>query len=131
MPGWVAEPGACFLRPSGPGSHLHLFVVVHGPQALEGYGPIGQVLLVSVTTLRPNIPSDPACELRQGDHPFLQHESFAFYRGACLETSDHVEAMVNQGIWPERAACSPAVLARLRGGLLTSELVPRRLKRLF
>lgn len=121
--------GDCFLIPSG-GKH-HLFTIVLGPEPLEGYGPNDQVVLVSVTTIKPDAPHDTACVLQAGDHPFITHDSYVLYRKPEIRTVQEVDKMIETMGWQPREACTPAVHARIVAGLRTSRLLPRYVKILF
>lgn len=63
---WVCEPGACLLVPSGPEEFRHLFAVAVGPQQFDGYGAKPHVIMVSVTSVKPEFPFDSACVIRAG-----------------------------------------------------------------
>ena len=93
MSAWSCAPGNTLLVPSGP-SGLHLFIITLGPIVLPGYGPKPQAVMVSATTIRDGIPHDSACELRAGEHPFIQHPSYIAYRYIRLDQTEHVESLV-------------------------------------
>lgn len=84
--------------------------------------------MVGVTTLRPGLPYDPACVLKAGDHPFVQHDSFLAYRYLRVDSLGHAQAMVNSGIWKWQAPCSETLLRAALHGLSQSRLVPRAMK---
>lgn len=130
MAAWTASPGSSLLVPSGP-SGLHLFVLVLGPVVLPSYGPTPQLVMVSATTLRADIPHDPACVLNPGDHPFIQHPSYISYRHIRVDGSPHVQQMVQQEVWLPHTPCSPELLSKIVSGVCTSRLTPREFKRLF
>ena len=67
--------------PSGP-TGSHLFVVICEPCVVDCYGVRPHIILVGITTVYPTIPYDNACLLRVGDHPFIEHDSYIYYRYA-------------------------------------------------
>lgn len=128
---WNCEQGACLLVPSGPAEHKHLFVIAVGPTNLDGYGGNPQVIMVSVTTIRPDFPHDSACVIRAGEHPFVTHDSYVYYRDPRIESVEHVQAMVDQAVWQSKDPCSADLLRRIKAGLLSSARVPRYVKKLL
>jgi hypothetical protein len=130
MSGWRPLPGHTLLVPSGSVG-LHLFILILGPVVLPSYGGQAQLAMVSMTTLRPGIPHDPACVLQPGDHPFIRHPSYVAYRHLRLDQSLHVETMIDRAVWTLSDACTPELLARITAGVCTSKLTAREFKRLF
>lgn len=128
---WQCVQGACLLVPSGPEDYKHLFAIAVGPEQLDGHGARPHVIMVSVTTVKPEYPHDPACVIRAGEHPFIVHDSYVYYRDPRVESVDHVEKMVLTSVWQERDPCSAELLQRIRAGLLSSTRVPRHIKKLL
>lgn len=118
------------LVPSGAIGN-HLFVIVLGPKVLPGYGPHPQVLLLSVTSIKPGIPIDPACLLDVGDHDFIKHPSYVYYRKPRIELASSVEQYVVGGQWPRRNPLSAGILDRVLVGIDTSGAAPGWLRALF
>ncbi len=117
--------------PSGPEEYKHLFAIAVGPKALDGYGTQPHVIMVSVTTVKPQFPHDPACVIRAGEHPFVTHDSYVYYRDPRVESVAHVQNMVDNAVWQAREPCSPELLQKIRAGLLASTRVPRYIKQLI
>lgn len=128
---WACEQGACLLVPSGPAEFKHLFVLALGPKQLDGHGGQPNVVMVSVTSIKPDFPYDPACVIRAGEHPFITHDSYVYYRDPRVESVAHVQAMVDKAVWQGKESCSPELLERIRVGLLASTRVPRHIKKLL
>lgn len=123
--GWCCGLGACLLIPSGPGDKSHLFTIVLGPKQLDGYGASDQVVMVSVTTVKPDFPFDPACVIQAGEHPFIDRESYVYYREPRVESVAHVNKMVETLGWQPRGACSPELFEKIMKGLRESKRLPR------
>ncbi len=87
--------------------------------------------MVSATTLRDGVPHDPACVLEAGDHPFIQHRSYLAYRHMRIDSSAHVETMVNRAVWKPHDPCAGELLHRILVGVCQSRLTPREYKNLF
>lgn len=128
---WDCAQGSCLLVPSGPGEFKHLFAIAVGPQPIEGYGTQPHVIMVSVTSIKPDYPYDPACVIKAGEHPFVTHDSYVYYRDPRIESVAHVQAMVDQAVWQSKEPCSPELLERIRTGLMSSTRVPRYIKKLL
>lgn len=128
---WNCEQGACLLVPSGPGEYKHLFAIAVGPSALDGYGAQPHVIMVSVTSVKADYPHDPACVIKAGEHPFITHDSYVYYRDPRIEPVTHVQTMVDKAVWQAHEPCSPELLERIRQGLMASTRVPRYIKKLL
>lgn len=128
---WQCQQGACLLVPSGPAEYKHLFAIAVGPQQLDGYGEQSQVIMVSVTSIKPDYPYDAACVIRAGEHPFVTHDSYVYYRDPRIEPVAHVENLVETAVWQVKDSCSEELLNRIRAGLLASTRVPRYIKKLL
>lgn len=118
------------LVPSGPAG-MHLFMLIVGPVVVQNYGQHEQMLMVSATTLRPELPHDNACVLNAGDHPFIQHPSYVTYRHARLDARAHIVEMVRSGVWVPHEPCSDDLAARVLYGMRVSRLAPREFKSLL
>lgn len=126
---WQAAPGCTLLVPSGPGKHLH--VVVLGPVVVQGYGTAPQVAMVSVTSKRPGIHCDAACEIAPGEHEFVQRESYVAYRYLRIDAEAHAAKLIGDGIWTAHAPCSAALFERIRAGVCASQFTRGEFRQLF
>ena len=72
--------GATLLLDTFGGLHLH--IILNDPIALQNYGNKPQVIIVSVTTIKPEKQADTTVVLNAGDHPFIQHPSYIAYNFA-------------------------------------------------
>lgn len=127
---WVCATSNTLLVPSGP-TGSHLFFIILGPMLFDDCGRVPQVLMVSATTIRDDIPYDSACALDKGDHPFIQHASYIAYRQIRMDSVAHVERMVHSAAWTPREPCEQRLLKRIIAGALTSKLISRGFKQLF
>ena len=126
---WQPAPGETLFRPSGPNDHL--FVVILGPAVLANYGSGQQLVMVSLTSIKPGLPSDPACEVSPGEHPFIRQPTYVAYRYACIESVDHTMKMLQAGVWRLGGVVQPALLQRIVQGACASRMIPRLFKGLF
>lgn len=120
----MANIGDSYFIPSGPKDHLHIIVWGLGLVPFRGAGD--QFILASVASLVPQ--HDPACIVKQGDHPFIQHDSYVFYRAIKAASDAHIQAMVQNKYWVPAQSASPQLIAKIRAGFCTSLTVERRYK---
>lgn len=121
---WDCELGSCLLIPSGPAGE-HLFTVALGPKKLPGYGSEEQVVIVSFTSIRPGLPHDEACEVTNGDHPFIVRESCIHYREPRIYPAKVVQDKVESGEWRSHEPCSEELMRKVLDGFRKSKRLPR------
>lgn len=116
---------ATLLIPSGPSGDVdrrHLFILLTDPYPDETGK--SAVLLVSISTVRPNVPHDPTCILYSGDHDFVKRDSYVVYQRTRLEGADKLLRGVKSGELVAHAPMDGAVFARVCKGLEESRLTP-------
>lgn len=130
---WQCRQGECLLIPSGPGNYQHLFTILVNPCILPNRGSKSQVLSVGVSSIpiRANIPYDNACIIKPGEHPFIQHDSYVRYRDARIDTVEHIENRVHEGVFSVKPPCSAELLKRIITGASTSRYASREVKLLI
>ena len=120
---------ATLLVPSGPAHNpdqKHLFILLTDPVQVLDY--IGKhSLLVGVTSVHPNMPHDPACELYAGDHPFVRHKSCINYAHARIEASQKLIDGVKRGVFESKGTLAEDLFARVCHGLSQSRFTPPRI----
>ncbi len=119
------------LIPSGPGTKMHLFAILLDPIKVDGYGSQPQVLLASVMSIKPGIILDDSCLLGPGDHPFIEHDSFVDYRYTRLETAQHIEGRIDDGVYVLKEPCSPELIRRIIQGAMKSRRISREFKKIL
>lgn len=122
-------PGACLMIPSGPNEHL--FVVALGPVVVNCYGREPQVVMVGLSSIKPGLRYDKACEIRAGSHPFVIRDSFVYYREPQIASSLSVENNVNSNVWRPKPPCSNDMLQRILAGFHLSGRLPRYVKEML
>jgi hypothetical protein len=116
---------ATLLIPSGPSRDVnrrHLFILLTDPYPDETFK--SSVLLVSVSTVRPNVPYDSTCILYPGDHDFVKRSSYVVYQKTRLEEADKLLRGVKNGGLVAHVPIDGAVFARVCKGLEESRLTP-------
>lgn len=120
------------MVPSGPQSgQKHLFALMIDPVVLDGYGSKPCVVLACVTSVKDGVPSEDACLLTQGDHPFIEHDSYVDYRFTRIEQADHLEKRLLDGAFTAKEPCSPELIKRIVQGALKSRRISREHKKIL
>jgi len=123
---------ATILVPSGPvhdKDRKHLFVILANHPTSDTHE--SSVLLVSVSSIKPEIPYDNACILNPGDHPFIKHNSFVVYARARIENTNAILRGVNDGKLIPQEPMSQPVFDRICAGLTVSIHTPRNIRDFF
>lgn len=132
MAQWSCKKGNTLLVPSGPqDGQKHLFALMLDPVVLDGYGQKPCVLLACVTSVKDGVPSEDACMLKQGDHPFIDHDSYVDYRFTRIEQVDHLQKRLQDGAFTEKDPCSPELIKRIVQGALKSRRISREHKQIL
>jgi 5'(3')-deoxyribonucleotidase len=117
---------ATLLMPSGPDHDVerkHLFILMTDPvENLET--KTKEVLVVSLSTIKPNSPYDDTCIIRPYEHPFIKHDSFVFYRNSAIKDCDKLINGVKQGIFKAKGIIDMPVFSRICSGIETSRFIP-------
>lgn len=109
---------ATALIASGPADdpdQKHLHILLTNP-----HGDNGEVLLVSVSSIREGRYHDPSCILQDCDHQFLRHPSFVHYGHLKITTAERLLNLAHKGIIEPYGALDVEVFARVIEGLRNS-----------
>jgi hypothetical protein len=101
--------------PSGPGELKHLFVVCSG-----SCGPPDMRVIVSISSVRPGKFHDQTCPVVAGEHDFVVHESFVFYRHTELKSATDLRRFLETGYYTPKQALSAELLDRVLRGFRQS-----------
>lgn len=124
--------GNTLLVPSGPQvGHKHLFALMIDPIVIDGYGQKPYVLIACVTSVKDGMPGEDVCLISQGEHPFIEHDSYIDYRFTRLEQADHLHMRLQEGVFIEKDPCSSELIKRIIQGALKSRRINREYKRLL
>ncbi len=114
--------GDTFLAGETEDDEPHLWVVITPPKDDE-------VITVSVTTQRRH--SETLVKLKDGDHPFIRHDSVVAYAYSRIRTVEDIEAAITAGTAKRREPMSKEIVDRIRAGLLDSDFTPNGVRRYF
>lgn len=126
MNGWVPLKRGTLLADYGRDDGIqHLFIVMNDPYE-EETGQGNKTLLVNVTSIpaNPTVFFDDTCILNVGDHPFLQHRSYVYYKNARIEATQDVIDKVAAGHCVICEEMNGDVFRQVANGISDSEMTP-------
>jgi hypothetical protein len=89
------------------GESEHLWVILTDPTAYPEC-----IIIVNLSSCDNNRRHDPACVLKPGEHWFIRHNTFVYYRGAiALTLRQLIDANISL-----KTAVTPSILERIRDG---------------
>ena len=113
--------GTAILLSGYPVGASHLWLVLTDPDPESE-----QVVAVMVVTARPH--TDKTVVLSAGEHPFITHDSSVDYGGARRFQTARLKSALRGGRCKLAENMSPAMLAKVRAGLLNSSRTPHHMK---
>ena len=121
----IAQKGT-LLIPSGQTSHLH--IICSNPVL---YPPVGHncFLCVNISSVPNGVEYDTACVLNNGDHPFIDHESYVYYDRAQIFGVDTVLARLKERELQKHATCGDEMFNRVMEGFQTTKFITPKIKR--
>lgn len=116
------------LIPTGPVNHLHF--ICCDPVY---YSRLGRecVLAVNISTVNDGTEYDQTCILDSGDHPYIHHPSYVYYRKADVFGSENISRNVAEGNFSIHSPCSDTTFNRVMQGFESSEEVRYKIKRFY
>ena len=112
--------GATLLIPSGP--DYHLFIVATQPCSEQC------VALVNVTSIVPGRPYDQTCVFQGGEHEFIRHPSWVYYRRARILSVAALRLGIRDNIFIPKASVNGAVFENVCDGFGLSPFVTPRVR---
>ena len=116
------------LIPTGPVEHLHFICCdrVFYPNLNKEC-----VLLVNTSSIDQDIEYDQTCVLNIGDHPFVTHPSYIYYRKADIFGADSINRNIAEGNFAIHQSCSDEVFEKILYGFETSDEVRIKIKKFY
>jgi hypothetical protein len=99
----------------------HLCIVITPPAH-----PSAEVLVVNLTTRTP--PCDESCIIREGEHPWIKHDTVVFYSYAFWKRNDELDAGLSSGLLEKWPPVSSELLQRIHQGALATHALKKRMK---
>lgn len=101
-------------------------MVALGPAKFEGHTREDHVIMVSFSSIKPDLYHDNACEVEPGEHSFINRKSYVYYREPRIYRVSEVQQRVRQGVWKvHQQLCCQSLLDRITSGFRESKMLPR------
>ncbi|MFQ2178093.1 hypothetical protein [Aeromonas veronii] len=111
------------LIPSGGTDHL--FFICNDPIFYPNLAK-ECFLAVNISTIKQGIEHDTTCQLNVGDHPFVRHPSFVFYKKAEIWGAVTVSQEIAMGNIRPHVPCEDPVFTRVLEGFgISPHVLPR------
>lgn len=103
----------------------HLWIIISDPSFDSN-----RVVIVNPTTWKDKAMqlNDKSCIIEGGDHPYINHKSFVFYKKAILTSEGHIQMAMDGGVLMVQDDCSPELLGKILRGAAESEFTPNEVK---
>ena len=95
----------------------HLWVIVTEPSES------GEVVCATFTTRRQRSDTTTICQ--PGEHPFFRHETVVAHNQSLQYKTVVIAECLGDGTFISRETCSPALLRKVRDGIMTSQFTPK------
>jgi len=113
---------------SGPCEHLH--IICNNPVFYPRYSK-DSILVVNISSINDAIEPDPTCTFHGGEHPFIQHPSYAFYNKADILGVNTVCREVDNGNIRTHQNFSESQFDKILRGFAISKFVTPKIKRFY
>lgn len=85
-------------------------------------------ILVSVSSIDPDIPHDQTCKFKGGEHDFIKHPSFAAYEFAIQRHKNFIDEKAKRGVYKKRKDATREVVSEIAKGIKKSTFTKRSIK---
>ncbi|WP_216822556.1 hypothetical protein [Shewanella sp. WE21] len=89
------------------------------------------MLAVNITSITPVIPHDQSCILKAGDHEFVKHDSYVYYRKADIFSAEKIVNALNDGSFIIHADFDEDTFGKILNGFEVSTEVSYKNKRFY
>ena len=122
------KKGDSFLSENKQTSHgqkRHLMIIISDPN------PAGNVLVVPVTSLNPDLKQETHLVLKRGDHPFIKHDSVLAYSRMQIFILEYIQEFIQKGIFIAKETISPALLKKIQEAVKKSTAISKQTVKFF
>jgi hypothetical protein len=116
----LCQKGETYLIPSGPDQHLFVVVTEEDND--------GMYILVSISSVDPDIPHDGTCVFKGGEHEFIKHASYAAYEFAMQRHKNFIDDKAKRKVYTRHKDASPELVSKLCDGIKKSPFTKRVIK---
>lgn len=125
---FIPLPKATLLIPSGSANNpdkKHFFVI------LTKQNNHGELLIVSLSSIKPGNFHDKTCLLYPGDHPFIRHDSYVNYRHARIEAERRLRLGIRDGKFIPHDPFGDEIFFRICQGIMESRFTAHKIKEFY
>ena len=108
---------------------LHTFIAITNGCVVYGYPR--SVVLVSVSSVKPETACDKTCELAGGCHSTIPYGSFVQYAKSRFESCVLMDKGIANGSFLEKEPLDDALFSSVEAGLLASPMMPLNIKEIY
>lgn len=122
---WVARLGSALYIPSDGVEHLHF--VCSDPFKPQGYAS-DSCLVVNLSSFRSKC--DNTMILQVGDHPFIQHDSYVYFKMAHVRQAQDLERLVKQNVYRGGEDADRSLIKRIVACMETSKFASMEMRQI-
>lgn len=93
--------------------------------------PVGNVLVVPVTSLNPDLKQETHLVLKRGDHPFIKHDSVLAYSRMQIFILEYIQEFIQKGVFIAKETISPALLKKIQEAVKKSTAISKQTVKFF
>lgn len=124
MSNFIPDKGGSILAIAGTVRHLH--VICSKPFFNPATGEIS-VVAVNISSVKDRTRYDKTCVLEKGDHPFIRHKSFVYYKGSTIFRISKIQQGIETGEITVLENVSEQILKKVLSGFATSDFTPAKI----
>lgn len=114
------------LAIAGKTNHLHIICSDIFFSADRG---AHSVIAVNITSIKDGLTYDDSCVLHAGEHPFIKHPSYVYYKEAVIYKVELLQQRIKKGEVFIKEDVSDPVFERIIEGFKNSKFVSRKMKK--
>lgn len=116
--------GGSILAIAGPLKHLHF--ICSDPFFNKDTGAVS-VVAVNISSVKEGRPYDNTCMLDKGDHPFIRHLSYVYYKEAVIFRVEKIKYGIEAGDIKVLEKATEPVINRVISGFFKSKFTSRKI----
>lgn len=124
MTDYIPVRGGSILAVAGAINHLHFICSDH---FFDRHSGAISVVAVNISSVKTGYPYDKTCILDKGDHPFIKHKSYVYYKQAAIFRVEKIKYGIEAGDITVLENVSEEVLQKVIAGFEASPFTPAKI----
>ena len=110
--------GSTFLNIPSHNLKKHLWIIISHPKYNSQ-----KVVIVNISSWKNTavVLNDPSCIVNNGEHPYIDHKSYVFYKEALCSTMEKLQEGIAKGVLIQQDDCSTEFLDKILDGAASSK----------